>query len=158
MNSISNSVKPLDLVLISGISSEPVVCIVSPSGKEVILSTQSALSNAIVDQRIIHSNLGSLIQLVGTDTGIYSEIIQSICDNNNTTPAQASKDCLLLARAFNYIKMKYDIETLANTALLQDVIKESLQYANEVQKNVEKAHYAIVKLNSSDFIKDQMAV
>ena len=54
--------------------------------------------------------------------------------------------------------MKYDTETLANTALLQDVIKESLQYANEVQKNVEKAHYAIVKLNSSDFIKDQMAV
>lgn len=67
MNSISNSVKPLDLVLISGISSEPVVCIVSPSGKEVILSTQAALSNAIVDQRIIHSNLGSLIQLVGID-------------------------------------------------------------------------------------------
>lgn len=158
MNSISNSINPLDLVLISGISSQPVVCIVSPNGKEVIISTNTPLSNALVDDRIIHSNLGSLIQFVGSDTGVYSEIIQSICDISNITPAQASKDCLLLARAFNYIKSNYDFKLLTSSESLKDVVSESLLYANDVQLNVEKAHYAIIKLNSSGSNKEELVV
>lgn len=156
MNSIS--IKPLDLVLVSGITSEPVVCIVSPSGKEVIISTSTPLSNALVDDRILHSNLGSLIQLVGEDTGVYYEIIQSLCENSNINSSQVSKDCLLLARAFNYIKLNYDIKSFVSDPSLKDVVKESLLYANEVQQNIEKAHYAIVKLTTPSLKNKQIVM
>ena len=156
MNSIS--IKPLDLVLVSGITSEPVVCIVSPSGKEVIISTSTPLSNALVDDRILHSNLGSLIQLVGEDTGDYYEIIQSLCENSNINSSQVSKDCLLLARAFNYIKLNYDIKSFVSDSSLKDVVKESLLYANEVQQNIEKAHYAIVKLTTPSLKNKQIVM
>lgn len=158
MNSISNSIKPLDLVLVSGITSEPVVCIVSPGGKEIIISTSTPLSNALVDDRILHSNLGSLIQLVGEDTGVYYEIIQSHCDTSNINSSQATKDCLLLARAFNYIKLNYDIKSLTCEASFKDVVRESLLYANEVQQNIEKAHYAIIKLTTPSLKNKQMVM
>lgn len=144
---ISNSIKPLDLVQISGISETPVICIVSPSGDQIILSTKTHLSNALVDDRILHANLGSLINLVGVDTQLYSEIVQYVCDISNSSSATASKDVLRLARAFNHIKENNDIKSLLYDASLKDVIKDALLYADELQEHVEKAHFAIVKLS-----------